>query len=121
MNNPEQPPQPATRMDDAPHTGNMIAAALKARGLSQARLARKTGRDNSGLGRLAKRHSIQTDTLWEMCHALRYNFFADLAAALPPDYQSTAPPALQAELDETKAALEKMRIERDVLMRLMGK
>jgi hypothetical protein len=38
-----------------------------------------------------KSASIQISIVNELCHALKHNFFADLAALLPPTYTTNAP------------------------------
>ncbi len=86
----------------APNIGVTLKSYLKARGLNQAELGRRTNRSTTTVHAHMKRKSMQTAILWEMCHALKHNFFADLAGQLPEDYKSEAQSRLAAENAELK-------------------
>jgi hypothetical protein len=70
----------------APDTGALLKAFFKKRRISKAALARTLNRASKTLVGFVKRSSIQTAVLWEICHALKHNFFADIAAQLPATY-----------------------------------
>ncbi len=89
----------------APHTGIMIRSYMKGIGVNHADIGRRTDRNTTTVHALLKRHSMQSAIMWEMCHALKHNFFADLAAQLPEDYGSAAQNKLAAENAELKLKL----------------
>ncbi|MBJ7428212.1 MAG: hypothetical protein JHD28_04545 [Bacteroidia bacterium] len=41
--------------------------------------------------RYQKQESLQSSVLMALCHALKHNFFADIAALLPQEYTTNAP------------------------------
>jgi restriction endonuclease S subunit len=56
------------------------------------------------LATYGKNSTLQTAILWEICHALKHNFFADIAVQLPPTYTTQAP--ADSTQDDRIAALE---------------
>ena len=72
----------------APNTGEMLRAFYKKRRIHKAALARLLHRRANTMAEFEKNASIQTAILWELCHALKHNFFADIAAQLPSTYTS---------------------------------
>ena len=73
--------------------------------IRKAALARKLNKKSTYIGYLQKRPSIQTQTLLDLCHALQYNFFQDLALLIPKSYATAT--ALECDSkDETIAQLQ---------------
>ncbi|MBK5214672.1 MAG: hypothetical protein JJE55_13535 [Flavobacteriaceae bacterium] len=88
-----------------PHIGNMLRTHLKKHRLFRSVLARMLGRDYAVVLKFEKKDSLQCSLLWELSMAIKHNFFADLAAQLPPDFSTDAPdPTLP--FQERIAALE---------------
>jgi DNA-binding Xre family transcriptional regulator len=81
----------------APDTGKMIDAYFSEKRIRKNALSRLMGKNISSILAFQKKPSIQTKTLWELCHALKYNFFADLAAELPETFGKKATSNEQAE------------------------
>lgn len=75
----------------APHTGQMLTALYKKRRISKAALARKLNRRASTMADYVKNSTIQTAILWEISHALKHNFFLDIAAQLPDTFATNVP------------------------------
>lgn len=102
----------------APHTGKMLKAFYKKNRIYKAALARTLNRAFNTIADYEKNHTIQTALLWEICHALKHNFFADIAALLPTTYSVTAPP--DTSKDERIAQLEQevalLKAKHDSLM-----
>lgn len=86
----------------SPDTGTLLTTFIKNNRIYQNALARKLGRSTHTVHAFRKRTSIQTAVLWEICHALNYNFFSDIAAKLPPEM-----PCETTTKDQRIAQLEK--------------
>src|SRR5690606_31105906 len=107
-----------------PDIGQMLNNRIKKRRISKAALSRNANRKPQTLQKILSKPSIQIRILWELCVAMRHNFFADLAAQLPQDVTTNAPdPTLP--LQERIAALEeenKVLITKvETLMAVVGK
>ena len=103
----------------SPDTGALIKSFFAQRRTYKSALARLLGVTPDAVYLFAKRPSIQTDTLWKLCHALKHNFFADIAAGLPAEFSTTAPPdaGKDARIAELELRLKIAEAERDVLLR----
>ena len=93
---------------NTPSVGNLLANYIEKNRIYKSSLARKMNRSDSTILQFTKQQSVQSSILWEISHALKHNFFADLAAQLPADYTTDAPQ--DTIKDETIAQL-KRRIE----------
>ncbi len=88
-----------------PHIGEILKAHIKKHRLPKSALARKMLRTPATIEHFLKRPSLQCAILWEICEGYKHNFFADLAAQLPPAFTTNAPdPTLP--LQERIAELE---------------
>jgi hypothetical protein len=99
---------------EMPHLGEMLQTYFDRKRTYQAALARAIKREPDTLRKYKQQHSLQAAILWELSHALKYNFFADLAAALPADFEK----ASSSEMDEKNAEIADLRnqvalLERD--------
>jgi len=72
--------------NSAPNTGMMLISYFKEKRIRKSALARMLNKRPSTLAGFTKNASIQTTALWEICHALKHNFFADIAAVFPESY-----------------------------------
>ena len=106
----------------APNTGAMLSSYFKEKRIRKSALARWINREPNTLYSFEKKASIQTSILWEICHALHYNFFADLAAQLPTSY---ATQSASSELANKIAQLEQEIImlnrEKNLLLEALKK
>lgn len=75
----------------APNTGVMLRALYKKRKINRAALARKMNLHRSTVVNYDERSSLQVRVLWNLAVALGHNFFADIAAQLPPTYATNLP------------------------------
>jgi|LakMenEpi03Aug12_release.lakeMendotaPanAssembly.Ray.scaffolds.fasta_scaffold1888407_1 hypothetical protein len=73
------------------HFGSIIKSYIDRNKISKAALARKVNRKDSAILKLQKKASLQLGIVLELSHALKHNFFADIAAHLPATYTSDAP------------------------------
>jgi DNA-binding Xre family transcriptional regulator len=87
-----------------PNTGLMLTSYFKEKRIRKNALARMLNRNPSTLVSFTKNKTIQTTVLWEICHALKHNFFADIAALFPENFTNNVKPNTDAA--ERIAALE---------------
>ena len=106
----------------APHSGLLLTTYFKEKRIRKSALAREMNRRPDTIYGFEKNSSIQTAILWEICHALKHNFFADIALLLPSTYSQTisaealAKDQRIAELDQQIKILE---AEKAVLVSVM--
>lgn len=108
--------EPAT-LPKHPHVGDMIATVFKNRRIRKAALSRMLGVAPSGVTGYVLRSTMQTDTLWKLSHALKHNFFADIASRLPADFASYVTPdtTKDDEIAQLKEEVARLKIEVAVL------
>src|SRR5690242_14649918 len=70
-------------------TGNILNAFLVKHKIPKSFLGDKIGRNGLGVLAFVRNSSIQTGILIEICHALKHNFFRDIADRLPEDFTKT--------------------------------
>lgn len=70
-------------MNKCPHIGLMLKKHVKAKRYFQSGWARQQGVRPGTVAGYLKGETMQVDTLFTICQVLEYNFFKDLAAALP--------------------------------------
>lgn len=69
-------------------TGAMLKKYFEDNRIRKSALARVLGRNIVTLNSYLKNKSMQTSILFELCHALEHNFFAEFASALPKHYST---------------------------------
>lgn len=115
----------------APSTGKMLEAYIQNNRIYQSALSRLLNRHKSSIAAFRSRATIQTAILWEICHALKHNFFADIAAQLPTEYsvlpqeneqqrESDELIALKEELISVKSERDTLKAMLEMYMRLNG-
>jgi hypothetical protein len=77
------------------HVGKILKSYIDKHKIAKSALARKIKRGDSTIIHYQKSASIQISIVNELCHALKHNFFADLAAHCHPPtprmHRQTAP------------------------------
>lgn len=73
------------------NTGRLIKSITLKKRTTMADLGKAIDRDASTVASYMKHSSIQTDILLDLCHALHYNFFRDMAAQLPQGFTHSVP------------------------------
>lgn len=86
------PENSVTIPDAAPNTGELLISYFKEKRTRKNALARMLKKSPSTLDGFTKKKSIQTTVLWEISHALKHNFFADIAASFPENYTNNVKP-----------------------------
>ncbi|PWA06116.1 hypothetical protein [Flavobacterium psychrotolerans] len=69
--------------DAAPNTGALLISYFKEKRIRKSALARMLKKSPSTLVSFTKNNTIQTTVLWEISHALKHNFFADMLLLFP--------------------------------------
>lgn len=107
----------------APHAGQLVARVLKARKISKAFLSRLLGVRPSVIIGYTESASMRVGTLWQLSLTLRHNFFADIAAQLPPDFATEAPRdnAAAKRIAELQKEIEKLKMEIAVWEKVGGR
>lgn len=104
-----------------PHLGEMLQSYFDRKRTYQAALARAINREPDTLRKYKQRHSLQAAILWELSHALKYNFFADLAAALPADFEKASSLSIDekdAEIADLRNQVAQLQRDKDLLMEM---
>lgn len=91
--------------NSSPHLGQLLKEHITKHQVYRSSLARHMERQPSTIEYYLKKPTLHTSILWEIATALKHNFFADLAAQLPPDFTTNAPD-LTVPLQERIATLE---------------
>ncbi len=86
------------------HFGKLLKTYIDKRKVAKSALARKIKRKDSTIIHYQNSASLQMSIVHELCHALKHNFFADMAAQLPESYTTSAAP--DTAKDERIAELE---------------
>ena len=101
-----------------PHIGQMLSKHIRTFRLYRSALARDIGVRRESIDHALKQPDMRLGNLWRICHALNYNFLADLSALLPPDMPS-APNAKDARIAELEKEVQQLTTERDTLQRVL--
>ena len=109
--------------NDGINFGSLLQAYFKKNRIYKSALARKIKRGDSTIVAYQKRPSIQSSIIEELSHAMKHNFFADLADLLPESYSKDATKWM--EKDARIAALEReieiLKAEKEVLLQAFRK
>lgn len=108
-------------------TGKLIEKILKELRVTNVDIEKAIGRSGSSMYKYIRNSSIQTGILIDLCYALKYNIFQEIANELPSDFMKTDKEAEQklafrTENDNRIADLEEeikiLKIQLDLLMKL---
>jgi hypothetical protein len=107
-------------------TGKILADFLVKNRISKAELGRRINRNGLSVINYTFNVSIQTGILLDICHAVKHNFFRDIADQLPEDFTKTDAKSngLISENDQIIAALQEenkvLKIQNELLIKLKG-
>lgn len=103
--------------------GQLFENYLKQNKISKASLARAIDRSDNAILYFQKKSSIQASIIMELCHALKHNFFMDIASQLPAAYTTTA--VADQDKDVKIIALQQeimlLQAREEVLLKAFGK
>ena len=110
-------------MNNTIHIGQLLVSYFKEHRTHKAALARMLNVKPTGILRYQKRDSLQTNILLNISHALKHNFFMDIAQELPIEYSTNKPLFAEKdlEIEALKKEVEILKREKELLMQLMGK
>ena len=110
-------------------TGKLIERLMYQFKFSNLQIERAMGRPGSSMYKYIKNSSIQTGILIDLCYAMKYNIFQEIANALPPEFakiDKEAEEKLAAKMNYEKriADLEEenkiLKVQLDIVMKLKG-
>jgi transcriptional regulator with XRE-family HTH domain len=105
---PKEPPTWKTRnpIPEGFNTAPIIRDAMRMTKITQAEIARKTGRNPNTVKLLRRQRSIQSSILHELSIAIGVDLFRPLSDNLPAEIRSNPDTAIIAALNTDKQALE---------------
>ena len=106
----------------APHSGELLTTYFKEKRIRKSALARVMNRRPDTIYGYEKNSTIQSAILWELCHALHYNFFADIAAQLPASYATKSASTAQADkIAQLEQEISMLNREKNLLLEALKK
>ncbi|WP_445712489.1 hypothetical protein [Flavobacterium sp.] len=110
-------------MQNTLDSSTIIGDYLSKNRIRKAALARKLNKSSNYIMYLQKRPSLQTQSLWELCHALEHNFFQDLADLLPSTYSAARPETdtKDATIAQLQEEIKILKAEKEVLLQVLKK
>ncbi|MFY0482812.1 hypothetical protein ACI6PS_09400 [Flavobacterium sp. PLA-1-15] len=108
-------------MADEIHVGKLIQKFIDRKNFKRTDVARKIGVPNTAIYANERQESLQTRNLIRMSHALKYNFFMDIANLLPREYESSTQLVADKDLliQQQAEELQKLRWENNLLKELI--
>jgi rRNA maturation protein Rpf1 len=110
-------------------TGKIIERLIYQFKFSNLQLERAIGRPGSSIYKYIRNSSIQTGILIDLCYAMKYNIFQEIANELPPEFvkvDKTADEtlALKTDYEQRIADLKEenkiLKAQLDIVMKLKG-
>lgn len=80
-----------TKVQSDIHVGAMLKSYIDKHEIAKSAVARAINRTDSGIIQFQKSRTMQAAIMLEFCHAMKYNFFRDIADKLPATYRFTKP------------------------------
>lgn len=108
------------------HTGRMLLDYMAKHRISKTELGKKIDRKGISILNYTRTHSVQISILLAISHAVKHNFFRDIADQLPREY-TTAQPEDKTVLNEKDALIAQLQeenkvlsIQNEILLRIKG-
>ncbi len=106
------------------NTGKLIDDFITKKRIFKSDLGRDINRNGLSILAYTRNSSVQTGILIDLCHALKHNFFRDIADKLPEDFTISQQDKLISEKDQLIAKLQEenkvLTIQNEVLLRVKG-
>jgi hypothetical protein len=104
-------------MIKAPHIGNRLRQYVKQNRLFQSGWARQQGVSAKTIATYLKNPAMRVDTLFTICQVLEYNFFKEIANALP----AQLPPETKTENDQLVRELKQQLHDQQIKIEALEK
>jgi hypothetical protein len=107
---------------EMPHLGELLQKHIEKHRIYQSALARVMHRVPKTVQYYKKNHSMQAAILWELSHALKHNFFADLADELPGDFSRNSdniPDQKDKDIATLQAEIVRLQQDKDLLLSIV--
>ena len=103
--------------------GSLLKKHLTLHKISRASLARRLGLHDAAISRYQRSDSISLQSIAKLSHALKHNFFADLADLLPDSYTKDLSKIIEKDAKITALETEIMvlKAEKEVLLQVLQK
>lgn len=103
--------------------GALLQVYFKKNRIYKSALARKLNRTDSTISEYQKRPSMQSAIITELSHAMKHNFFADLADLLPESYSKDETKWIEkdAKIASLEREIEILKAEKEVLLVVLRK
>lgn len=105
-------------------TGKLIEDFITKKRIFKSNLGRDINRNGLSILAYTRNSSIQTGILIDICHALKHNFFRDIADQLPEDFTINKLGSVISEKDQIIAQLQEenkvLLIQNEILLRIKG-
>lgn len=100
------------------HVGELLKNYIDTNKIYKSALARKLQRKDSAIIRYQHSASIQINILIDISHALKHNFFSDIAAQLPSAYSTNAPidNSKEARIAQLEKEIDLLKAKNEALM-----
>lgn len=104
------------------HIGNIVKQYIDDNRIYKSSLARKLEVNDAVILSYQKRSNLTTNTLTRLSHALKHNFFADIAALLPAEYSKNIPfdTSKDLKIAQLEEDLKMARAEVEVLIKVIA-
>ena len=103
--------------------GSLLKKHLTLHKISRASLARRLGLHDTAISRYQRSDSINLQSIAKLSHALKHNFFADLADLLPDSYSKDLSKIIEkdAKIALLEREIEILKAEKEVLLQVLKK
>ena len=102
------------------HIGQRIKKYVEENRVSQAAWSRRQKISQKTIWKYMKSENMRTDTLFNICQELKYNFLREIADQLPAEFPPHAVNPLQQRVEELEKENERLKHEIEILERVVG-
>ncbi len=106
-------------METRIHIGSMIKQYLDEKNIVRTAVAAAMNTPNTAIYAYEKRDSLKTSTVIRICNAVKYNFFMDIANAMPPDFKYNQTSLKDDLIKQQAAEIQKLQLENTLLKELI--
>lgn len=104
------------------HIGKLLEVYVKKYFVKKKELAHDIDRSTQSITKYLQNDSIQTSILIDICYALEYNFFQDMANNLPREFTKTQEINIEEQemIQQLQEENKVLKIQNELLMKLKG-